>query len=74
MPGPMAHRSGTAHKIDMDRARQGRLVREKVRLPPLVETDEAVVVHVDLFKEPGESPLGHREPRLLEGQAQLLLA
>lgn len=70
----MAHRSGTTHKIEIDKARQGRLVRERVRLPPLVETDEAVVVHVDLFKEPREPPLGHREPRLLEGQAQLLLA
>lgn len=50
------------------------MVRGRVGLPPLVETDEAVVVHVDFFKEPREAPLGHRKPGLLEGHAQLIPA
>lgn len=47
--------------------------QREVCLPPLVETDEAIVVHVDLFKKSREPPLGHGKPCLLERQAQLLL-
>lgn len=50
---------------------QGKTVR-KGRLPPFVETDEAIAVRVDLFKEPREPSLGHGQPSLLEGNAQLL--
>lgn len=41
-------------------------------LPPFIETDVAIVVHIDLVKEAGKPPLGHTESSLLKSCAQFL--
>lgn len=41
--------------------------REKEYLPPFIKTDEAITIHVNLFKEASKSPLGDCKTRLTKG-------